>query len=173
MARWLRALCSLSWALLACAGGEDAQRLEADAYVKAYYARTQALTTDGERLGSLLFDVVDGKATDGAEVRRAHAAFRAGCAQALAEVKADAGRLALPAFAEWHAAATRYLAFECDSVADFPRLIAVAEAAARPAAERGRQIMALATASDALEQAEKARIEAATTRLYAVLSAPR
>ena len=169
----MRALCLLSCALLACAGGEDAQRLEADAYVKAYYARTQALTADGERLASLLFDVVDGKVSGGAEVRRAHAAFRTRCSQALAEVKADAGRLALPAFAEWHAAATRYLAFECEAVEDFPRLIMVAEATARPAAERGRQIMALVTASDALEQAEKARIEAATARLYAALSAPK
>lgn len=173
MARSAHVWCWVVAAVWACGGGEDAQRREADAYVKAYYARTQALTTDGERLASLLFDVVDGKAADGTEARRAHTTFRARCAEALAEVKADAGRLALPAFAEWHVAATRYLAFECETVEDFPRLIAVAEATARPAAERGRQIMALARASDALEQAEKARIEAATARLYAALSAPR
>jgi hypothetical protein len=172
MARSARAWCWVVAALWAC-GGEDAQRREVDAYVKAYYARTQALTSDGERLAGLLFDVVEGKAADGAEVRRAHTTFRARCAQALAEVKADAGRLTLPAFAEWHAAATRYLAFECETFEDFPRLIVVAEATARPAAERGRQIMALATAADALESAEKARIEAATKRLYAFLSDPR
>lgn len=173
MARSARVVCWALGALVACGGGEDAQRREADAYVKAYYARSQALTSEGERLAHLLFDVVEGKAADGAEVRRAHAAFRAECAEALAQLKADAGRLTLPAFVEWQAAATRYLAFECEAADDFPRLVEVAESRALPAAERGRKILALVTASDAVERAEKARIEAATQRLYAGLGAAR